>query len=314
MNLWIDNVRERDLDVLLMGLFSSDPSSLSLFLGGDTSDAKITSMSLDTRKNSSLVAVTVIVEQQNRKTVLLIADLIMDVLKEGQAEGFKEAGKRYITEGKADRYRCCVISPKNYIEKNREMLGNLLCISYETIADSVKENPFLNYMFTRAAEERKRTYSEKVNRQIVEFWNRYYDHVKIVFPDLRMKRFSEKSGFQTMTAIFTTKIPGVSIYHKADEGVVDVMGKLGKFSYTEFSNSLTPYLLDGMKLQQSRGSAVLYMEVPVVNFRGDFDEQIPKLDQALEAVVQMQEFIKELDYGRLEQIVLGDASIEDYND
>ena len=225
MNLWIDNIRERDLDVLLMGLFSSDPSSLSLFLGGDTSDAKITSMSLDTRKNSSLAAVTVIVEQQNRKTVLLIADLIMDVLKEGQVEGFKEAGKRYITEGKADRYRCCVISPKNYIEKNREMLGNLLCISYETIADSVKENPFLNYMFTRAAEERKRTYSEKVNRQIVEFWNRYYDHVKKVFPDLRMKRFSEKSGFQTMTAIFTTKIPGVSIYHKADEGVVDIMGK-----------------------------------------------------------------------------------------
>lgn len=314
MNLWIDNIRERDLDVLLMGLFSSDPSSLSLFLGEETSDANIVSMSLDTRKNSSLEAVSVIVEQQNRKTVLLIADLIMDVLKEGQAERFKEAGKRYITEGKADKYRCCVISPKNYIEKNSGLLGNLFYVSYEAIAESVKENPFLNYMFTRAIEERKRTYSERVNRQIVEFWNQYYNHVKKVFPDLRMKRFSEKSGFQTMTAIFMTKVPGVSIYHKADEGVVDVMGKLGKFSYTEFSESLTPYLFDRMKLRQSRGSAVLYMEVPVINFRGNFDEQIPALDQALEAVVEVQEFIKELDYGRLEQIVLGDETVEDYND
>lgn len=49
-----------------------EPRLMSLFLGGDTSDAKITSMSLDTRKNSSLAAVTVIVEQPNRKTVLLV--------------------------------------------------------------------------------------------------------------------------------------------------------------------------------------------------------------------------------------------------
>lgn len=314
MNLWVDSIRERDLDVLLMGLFSSDPSSLSLFLGEDTSGAKLISMSLDTRKNSSAEAVTVIFEKNNRKTVLLIADLIMDVLKEGQKERFKECGRRYLTEGRADKYCCCVISPKNYIEKNSEMLRNLQYVSYETIAEFVKENPFLNYMFVRAIEERKRTYSEKVNRKIVDFWRQYYDHVKKVFPDLRMKRFSEKSGFQTMAAIFTTKIPGVSIYHKTDEGVVDVMGKIGRFSYTEFSNSLTPFLLDGMKLQQSRGSVVLYMKVPVINFRENFDEQIPALDQALEAVVQMQEFLKELDYGRLEQIVLGDSSVEDYSE
>lgn len=314
MNLWIDNVRERDLDVLLMGLFSSDPSSLSLFLGGDTSDAKITSLSLDTRKNSSPEAVTVIAEQQGKRTALLIADLIMDVLKKGQTERLKEAGRRYLTEGKADKYCCCVLSPKNYIEKNIELLEDLHCVSYETIADYVKINPFLQYMFTRAIEERKRTYSEKTNRQIVQFWNQYYDYVKRVFPDLSMKRFSEKSGFQSTSAIFMTKVPGVVIYHKAEDGVIDVMVKLGKFSYTEFNNALTPYLFDGMKIQQSKASALVYMDVPAINFRGNFDEQIPKLDQALEAVVQMQGFIKELDYGRFEQIIFGDSYIAPSDD
>lgn len=313
MNLWIDNIWERDLDVLLLGVFSSDPSSLSLFLGEDTSGAKIVSLSLDTRKNSSPEAITIIAEQQNKKTVLLIADTIMDVLKEGRAERFQEAGKRFVTEGKADRYRCCVISPKNYIEKNSDLLKDLHCVSYETIADYVKSNPFLSYMFTRAIEQRRRTYSEKANRQVVRFWNQYYDHVKRVFPDLKMKRFSEKSGFQTTTAVFMTNVPGVMIYHKAEDGVVDVMAKLGKFSYTGFSNALTPYLFEGMRLEQSKGNALLCMDVPVINFRGNFDEQIPSLDKALEAVVQMQEFIKELDYGRLEQIILGDTYIQTDN-
>ena len=314
MNLWIDNVRERDLDVLLLGLFSSNPSTLSVFLGGDTSDVQIISLSLDTRKNSSLEAITIIVEQKNKRTVLLIADLIMDVLKEGQAERFKAAGKKYLTEGKADKYRCCVISPRNYIEKNQEQLGNLHCVSYETIADLLKGNPYLSYMFTRAIEERKRTYSEKTNRQIVEFWKQYYTHVRKVFPDLSMKRFSEKSGFQTMTASFMTKVPGVPIYHNTEEGLVGVIVKLGSFSYAEISETMKPYLFAGMSIRQYRSNALFCMDVPVINFRGNFDEQIPKLDKALEAVVEMQEFINELDYGRFEQIMLGDAYIEDQND
>ena len=310
MNLWIDNVRERDLDVLLMGLFSSDSSFLSLFLGQNASDAKVISVSLDTRKNSSYEAITVIAEQQNRKIVLLVADMIMDVLKEGQIERFKAAGKRYLNEGKADRYCCCVISPKNYIEKNSGLLGDLLCVSYETIGDYVKENPFMSFMFQRAIEERKRTYSEKANRQIVGFWKQYYGYVKRVFPDLSMKRFSEQSGFQSTTANFMTKIPGVVIYHKAEDGVVDVMVKLGNFDYGEFSKAMTPYLFEGMRLQQSRSSALFCMDVPVINFRENFDEQIPRLNKALEAVVEMQEFIQELDYGRFEQIVLGDSYVE----
>ena len=103
MNLWIDNIWERDLDVLLMGLFSSDSCFLSLFLGEDTTGAEVVSLSLDTRKNSSPEAITVIAELRNQKIVLLVSDMIMDVLKEGRAERFREIGKRYVTEGKADR-------------------------------------------------------------------------------------------------------------------------------------------------------------------------------------------------------------------
>ncbi len=313
MNLWIDNIWERDLDVLLMGLFSSDSCFLSLFLGEDTTGAEVVSLSLDTRKNSSPEAITVIAELRNQKIVLLVSDMIMDVLKEGRAERFREIGKRYVTEGKADRYCCCVVSPNNYIEKNRELLNDLVCVSYETIADYVKANPFLKYMFTRAIEERKRTYSEKANRQVVKFWYQYYDHVKKIFPDLRMKRFSEKSGFQTTSAVFMTNVPGVSIYHKAEDGVIDVMVKLGKFDYNEFNKALSPYLFEGMRIQQSKSNALVCMDVPVLNFRGDFEEQIPNLDKALEAVVQMQEFIKELDYGRFEQIILGDSYVAPNN-
>ncbi len=47
----------------------------------------------------------------------------------------------------------------------------------------------------------------------------------------------------------------------------------------------------------------IYMEVPILDFEGDFEEQKDNLNSALEAVVQIQNFIEETDYGRIELIL-----------
>ncbi len=52
------------------------------------------------------------------------------------------------------------------------------------------------------------------------------------------------------------------------------------------------------------------MEVPVIDFEGDFEAQLDDLNLALEAVVQMQEFMEEMNYDGIEQL-LKDGSSED---
>ena len=45
------------------------------------------------------------------------------------------------------------------------------------------------------------------------------------------------------------------------------------------------------------------MEVPVIDFEGDFEAQLDDLNLALEAVVQMQEFMEEMNYDGIEQLL-----------
>ena len=52
------------------------------------------------------------------------------------------------------------------------------------------------------------------------------------------------------------------------------------------------------------------MKVPVIDFEGDFEAQLDDLNLALEAVVQMQEFMEEMNYDGIEQL-LKDGSSED---
>ncbi len=52
------------------------------------------------------------------------------------------------------------------------------------------------------------------------------------------------------------------------------------------------------------------MEVPIIDFEGDFEAQKDDLNMVLEAAVQMQEFLEEMDYGGIEQL-LKDGTSED---
>ena len=129
-----------------------------------------------------------------------------------------------------------------------------------------------------------------------------------------MQRFKERTGFQSQIAIFTTKVPGIQIYHKTEEGQVDVMMKLGGHSYQDFSDSISPFLHDDIRIKQERNSVLFYKNVPLIDMKEPFEDQVQELDQTLEAIVTLQEFMKELDYGRLEQILMGDEIIESNED
>ena len=95
----------------------------------------------------------------------------------------------------------------------------------------------------------------------------------------------------------------MSIWHKPSDGVVDMKTKLNQYDYSYFEETITPLLYKGMKVKQDRKDAVIYMEVPIIDFGGDFEEQKDNLNSALEAVVQIQNFVEETDYGGIEQIL-----------
>ena len=70
---------------------------------------------------------------------------------------------------------------------------------------------------------------------------------------------------------------------------------------------------ENMKTSQRGKDALIYMAVPAIDFEGDFDAQTDKLNEVLESVVLLQEFMEEMDYGGMETILQDGSPAEEEN-
>ena len=59
------------------------------------------------------------------------------------------------------------------------------------------------------------------------------------------------------------------------------------------------HMKEGMKLHAIGNILALRIKVPVVDFNKNFDEQLDGIKKSLDAVVELQNFMKYIDYGKI---------------
>ena len=310
--LRIDRVNARDIDMLVAENIVKNPEFARLFLGSkETGPLSLVSLKYWQDDGYGKPDMTAVFQTEKDKVMLLLANNVAKMTRKSNQETMEREGRLNVEKGLCDRYRCCILAPRIDLVANREELEGFPVVSYDLVKDALANDPWGEFVMRRGIADRPVPYSAKTNAVVVEFWDKYFKYVKSRFPDLSMNRLNEKVGFQSTTVHFTTSAPGVSIYHKAQEGTIDVMMKLKQYDYKYFEESFRPFLFEGMKTKPHKKDALIYMEVPVIDFGGSFDDQLEDLDKVLESVVQMQEFMEELDYGGVEQILSEGPSAED---
>ena len=311
--LRIDRVNARDIDLLVCENIVKNPEFARLFLGSrETGPLSLVSLKYWQDDGYGKPDMTAVFQTEKDRVMLLLANNVAKMTRKSNQEKMQNEGQANVEKGLCDRYRCCILAPRIDLVANREELEGFPVVSYDILKDALAQDPWGEFLLRRGIADRPVPYSAKTNAVVVDFWERYFKYVKSNYPDLTMERLKEKVGFQSTTVHFTTSAPGVSIYHKAQEGTIDVMMKLRQYSYEYFAESIKPYLFEGMKTRPSKKDALIYMEVPMIDFGGDFDAQAENLNQVLEAVVQLQEFMEEMDYGGMER-VLSDGPSEEEN-
>ena len=310
--LRIDRVSARDIDLLVCENIVKNPEFARLFLGsGETGPLRLLSLKYWQEDGYGKPDLTAIFQTEKDRVMLLLANNVAKLTRKSNQEKMQNEGQANVGKGLCDRWRCCILAPRIDLVANREELDGFPVVSYEIVKDALAKDPWGEFLLHRGIADRPVPYSAKTNAVVVTFWDRYYKHVRNEYPDLNMDKLKEKVGFQSTTVHFNTSAPGVSIYHKAQEGTIDVMMKLRQYSYEYFAESIKPYLFEGMKTKPNKKDALIYMEVPVIDFGGDFDAQLEDLNKVLEAVVQMQEFMDEMDYGGMERVLTDGPSEED---
>ena len=310
--LRIDRINTREIGMLVAENIVKKPEFARLFLGSkETGLLSLVSLKYWQDSGYGKPDLTAVFQTENDRVMLLLADNVAKLTRKSNQEKMQAEGRAGVEKGLCDRYRCCILAPRIDLVANREELEGFPVVSYDMLKEALADDPWGEFVLHRGIADRPVPYSAKTNAVVVEFWDRYFKYVKSNYPDLNMDRLKEKVGFQNTTVQFNTSVPGITIYHKAQEGVIDVKTKLKTYKYAYFAESIKPFLFPGMKTKPIKNDALIYMEVPVIDFGGDFDAQLENLKQVLEAVVEMQEFMDEMDYGGIEQILIDGPSEEE---
>jgi hypothetical protein len=302
--LRIDRVGVRDIDLLVCEHIVKNPEFARLFLGSkETGPLSLVSLKYWQDDGYGKPDMTAVFQTEKDRVMLLLANGVAKLTRKSNQEKMQREGQENVEKGLCDRYRCCILAPRIDLVANREELEGFPVVSYDMLKDALAKDPWGEFLLRRGIADRPEPYSAKTNAVVVTFWDRYYKHVRNEYPDLNMDKLKEKVGFQSTTVHFNTSAPGVSIYHKGQEGIIDVKVKLKQYDYQYFEESIRPFLFEGMKTKPNKNDALIYMEVPVIDFGGDFDAQLDNLNKVLEAVVQLQEFMEEMDYGGMERVL-----------
>ena len=308
----IDRVGVRDIDLLVAERMVKNNDFALLFLGREeTGPLELLSLKLWQDDGYGKPDLTAVFRTETDRVMLLVADNVAKMVRKNAQEALENEGRKSVEKGLCDRWRCCILAPRMDLEANLEELDGFPSVSYEEVKAAVAEDPWAEFVMFRGIKDHAKAFSAKTNQRVIRFWDQYYQYVKKVFPDLSMKRLSEKVGNQSTTVHFNTSAPGASILHKGPDGVIDVPIRLKSYTYEHFAESIKPYLFENMKTCQRGKDALIYMDVPVIDFEGDFDTQTEKLNQVLESVVLLQEFMEEMDYGGMETVLQDGPPVEE---
>ena len=298
MDIRFETILERDMDMLLIRQFANNNDAfIRLFfnkinLKGDYSVMKVEHSVVTSDGETD---VQTILSVDGKKIAFLIEDKIDAVAQNEQAKRYEKRAEKAKINGEYDDYYIFIVAPQKYLNGNKEAANYPNSISYEDIKSSLSDK-FDLAVIDFALDESKKGYVPIEDRNVTLFWDKMIDYVNERFPDT-FSFYSKKGDIHGSGAWWVTirSGKGTKIVIKSDRGFVDleIAGYSEKFQ--EFSKA-NQSLLDSKRLYLRMASKSLAIRkyIDCIDFTMDFDEQIPRVENAFIKAKELQELVKDL--------------------
>ena len=277
------NVSERDMDLLFMEAFATDPSFLSLFLDklGLTETAAVLQVErskIDLGLGES--DITVIYQVAGSKRALLIEDKIDAIAMPDQHARYLERGKKGVEAGEYHCFDVFIVCPNRYREGNGEAAKYENYVSYEECRDHFagREDLLdqLRYQqICQAIETAKPEYKVNINETAVDSFARYLKYQRTNFPRLKSLNQTKKKKVNGWWPFFEGAGANIYIIHKANKGCADltINGKADRITQLR---SIEKWLQENghpeIQLVRTGKSAAFRIETPEINMADPFDQ------------------------------------------
>ena len=279
----LERVCERDIDLLLMRLFTERKEAVKLFLEPDC-DIVSVAHSVSNLHGESDIVVTY--RQKEKLCALMIENKIDAQAQDEQYERYRLRGDSLMEQEKVTDYKIYIVAPQEYLRKNGEAQKYKNKVAYEDILTKCKqENDLFSCALLQKAID-KSPETAIIDNAVTEFWLKYYTYQETFYPHLELHKSSYQKGPNATWPDFKTKqyIKGTKLLHKSEQGFVDLefRGKAEEKPrlYNETHNQLEP----GMQWVITGKSASIRIEVDKIDFSKPFEQYEKEIKKAFEAI------------------------------
>ena len=286
MNIKIDTTLERDIDLLILEEFISNPEFASIFLKAvGISDAYTIGTAIHSKMDAELGEsdIVFVLNINGKRHALHIEDKIDAIAMQNQSGRYHDRAKKDIAQGEYDEYSVLIVAPEKYLEANKEAHKYTHNVKYEQLRDyfSTKADIRSKYklaLIERAITDQKNGYQYEANPGMVEFCKKMNDYHKEKYPGL-------PAGSIAWWRYYPTVMDDVTIVFKANKGYCDL--QFGHTTKEDLFPRVCKFLTERMNVVPAGKSASVRIEVKPIWYENKFEDKIAEVDEALEAIYEL---------------------------
>lgn len=286
MNIKIDTTLERDIDLLILEEFVSNPEFASIFLkavgiSGDYTVETAIHSKMDAEFGES--DIVFILNINGKRHALHIEDKIDAIAMPNQSGRYDDRAKKDIAQGEYDEYSVLIVAPEKYLEANKEAHKYAHNVKYEQLRDyfSTKADIRSKYklaLIERAITDQKNGYQYEANPGMVEFCKKMNDYHKEKYPGL-------PAGSIAWWRYYPTVMDDVIIVFKANKGYCDL--QFGHTTKEDLFPRVCEFLTERMNVVSAGKSASVRIEVKPIFYENKFEDNLTEVDEALDAIYEL---------------------------
>lgn len=287
----LSGIIERDIDFLIMEELVASNDFLTWFVKKARllGKLRLTSVVQSATSATGETDIELHLDQAGETTFILLENKVDAPLQPRQAERYKDRAARYVKEGACKRCLSGLVAPARYLGDDPSALGFDFTVEYDQILEWYKEapadrdpRPFKLAVLGKALDRGAMGWTLVPSKRTTEFWRRYWELARALAPELLMLKPTvkpETSGFIHFRPSVFPK--GIKLTHKAMYGNVDIQfdGKAGEIEQltAQYGQLLEP----GMTIQRASKSAVIRIEVPIIDLTAPFPESEPAVREGI---------------------------------
>lgn len=297
MEIVFEKVFERDIDLMIIERFINDSKFKNIFLKKAKLDKTYQLIAIEhslTDENGES-DITVTLKDDFETIGLLIENKIDAVAMPNQRNRYDLRGEKGVKNKKFSRFFVFMIAPREYLNLNKEAKKYENQISYEDLINYFEGNEFVVQLLSRAIEKKKNNYEVIENKNVTEFWQKYYKYIRENYPALKINEIEGPRGTRAVWPEIKTPIAKINIMHKSDRGFLDLtFPKMGEYMNI-FNKYINNFLSDGMLVEKTNKSAVIRIMVPKIDFKMSFDDYSQEIEEIMEKALCLRNLVLDID-------------------